>query len=247
MSDDIYRILEPQFNYVQTLRPEIKNAIMDYSDTSYSDLNERLRSGIVLTRYQRNLIDLIDEAFEGVPPTEQPITVYRGVKGTFVPDTVSYVSTSSDPNIAKSFTGKHCCRLQILIPPGSHILPIESISNSPNEREILLPREGRFIITNMRSDNPDGIRSYNLVYIPESSIPFDENTNLTQISQQTPLGSDIEMWVQRILDLVSPEEVEIFGSPRDAVDSVVTTSFKNFMVPPEATKIAILRLSNYQM
>ena len=242
MSDDIYRILGPQFEYVRMLNLETRNAITDYSDTAFRDLNERLRSGIILTTYQRKLIDLIDDAFEGVPPTQQPITIYRGIQGPFLLDAVSYVSTSHDPDIAKSFTGKHCCRLKILIPPGSHVLPIEKISNMPNEKEILLPREGQFVITNTRSE--DDIQSYDLIYIPELSVPINVDTNLNKVSQQTPLGSDIEIWVQRILNLISPEEVEIFGSPEELVNSLVSSTFKDFSVPPEAVKIAILRLSN---
>jgi hypothetical protein len=242
MSDDLESILEPQFDYVNNLSDPIKAAILDYTAEAYRDLNERLRSGSILTSDQRRLLERIDQAFDRVPPTEQPIIVYRGVRGSFLPDIVSYVSTSYDPDVAISFAGTVCCYLKIIIPAGSHILPITGISKNPQESEILLPREGNFIITNTRSNHLDGVKSYDLVYVPENSLPLTDTTNLTQISQHPPLGVDLEIWVQRILQLISHDEIELFGA-QDAVNSVVTTSLKPYSIPPEAVRIAVQRLA----
>ena len=237
-TSDIYSILGPQMAYVESLSPEIKSAIVEYTDTAFRELNRRLRNGIVLDSTHREMIELLDDAFDGVPVTKNPITVYRGISGTFVSDIVSYISASYDPNVAKSFSGKHCCRLKILIPAGSAILPIETISNLPHEQEILLPRFGEFIVTNTGIDT-DGVQTYDLVYIPENSVVVTEKTNLAQI----PNTDEQEQWISRIIDLANPDELELFGAD-DLVDSIVTTSLAGQQIPKESIKIAKLRLQN---
>jgi hypothetical protein len=240
MSSDLDSILEPQFDYVNNLPDSIKDALFEYTDTAYRDLNDQLRSGSVLTSSQRRLLDLIDRAFDAVPPTDQPIIVYRGVRGSFLPDIVAYVSTTYDPDVAKSFTGSACCYLKIVLPAGSLLLPIEWLSNSPHEHEILLPRDGKFMITHTRWDESVGVQAYDVIYIPENSQPLDETTNLTETG---PPSVDLAQWVQRIVDLISPEELDLLG-PADAVNSVVTTSLKSEAIPSEAIQMAIQRLSN---
>ena len=226
-------ILEPQIKYVDGLSSHIKDAIFDYTYTEFVELNERLRNNSVLNSRQLEIIDLIDTAFDNVPVTQTPIMLYRGVRINFrerlLSDINSYVSTSYDLNVAKSFTGKQCCLLKIIIPPGSSILPIEGISRSPNEREVLLPRYGKLVITNTNIYS-DQVKNYDLVYIPEASISLiraPENPSI-KISD-----GEIEHWVSRILSLISPEELEIFG-PNAAVDSIISTSFRDFLVPSEA-------------
>lgn len=241
MSESIYKILESQINYVNSLNNNIKSAIEAYTGNEYEDLNYKLRSNLILNPYELKLINLIDSAFEGAPPIDQPITVYRGIKSKYMPDLSSYVSTTHNIEKTSGFIGKYCCLFIILIPPGSQILPIETISSSPSEKEILLPRNGKFIITNMSTETT--MDTYNVSYIPKTIIPLTPKTNLLQIIENKPLGSEIEMWVERIINLVNPEELELFG-PEDLIQSIVETSFKNYKIPKEAIEKTIIRLMN---
>lgn len=101
----------------------------------------------------------IDNAFKNVEPISKKIVVYRGLKVSlkganmkeYIHDTMyekSYTSTSYSKSIANRFkAGYYCCLLHITIPAGSHVLPVATISQFPHEMEVLLPRNGKFIVT----------------------------------------------------------------------------------------------------
>lgn len=72
------------------------------------------------------------------------MTVYRGVqnKTHIMPHPNSIISTSNDAEVAVTFTKDggydkpRCCLLEITIPPGSHVLPIYSISSAEYEQVV---------------------------------------------------------------------------------------------------------------
>ena len=71
--------MEEQYRYVRTLPTKIKKAVEEYTGAEFESLNRQLREG-GLTSTQRDIVNLLVQAFENVPPISQPITVYRGIK-----------------------------------------------------------------------------------------------------------------------------------------------------------------------
>ena len=66
-------VLQKQYEYVSRLSPNIKQAIIDYTDSSYEILNRRLRNDEDLGGEYTDIVSRLDQAFSGVPPTESPI------------------------------------------------------------------------------------------------------------------------------------------------------------------------------
>jgi hypothetical protein len=67
--------------------------------------------------------------------------------GTIEPGAVISYKGYSSTTASKSFRAeKEVLRIQILVPKGSKALPLQALSESPNEREILLPRNSKFKI-----------------------------------------------------------------------------------------------------
>jgi hypothetical protein len=60
---------------------------------------------------------------------------------------LAFISTSHNKKVARGFMGQNCCILVLTIPVGSKVLFLESISEYPTEREVLLDRGGSFVIT----------------------------------------------------------------------------------------------------
>jgi len=144
--------LEKQIHYVNTLPWEQQDALKEYTGSMYSAINKSLYKKDV-SNYYVEYINVIDEAFKNVPPLQHSLIVYRGIKLdkkiTESFKSLSYVSTSSDKNISLVFNAHKemtCCFFEIYIPKGSHVLPLRSISEFPDEMEILLPRESCFTI-----------------------------------------------------------------------------------------------------
>lgn len=71
------------------------------------------------------------------------VKVYRGITGNIDNHyglNLSYLSTSTDYDVALGFAGKTCCIFEYLISPGIPFLSLKSASNNDFENEILLPR-----------------------------------------------------------------------------------------------------------
>jgi hypothetical protein len=236
--DNTRQVLAKQYAYVSNLNHNIIESIRDYTGNSYRDMNLRLRNKEFLGEYH-DIVDNLDRAFQGVPSTDQPILVYRGIDTEkFIADIQAYLSTSYDIDEVYSYTGKNCCLLRIVISSGSKILPLEDISETPLEKEILLPRSGEFKITNLHYE--DTLAIYDLIYIPENSVQITPNiTNINQIKIQL----NDEEWINRIVDLISIDEIQLFGV-EDSVKALIETSFAHENVPQSAINDAIVRLEN---
>ena len=120
------------------------------------DIN-RLEYGyeFVLNKNIKDVKRLLDAAFKNSPPTTKEITLYRGIRynkgDKYEHEPVfnkQYISTTTSETVAKDFKGKdiYCCIMKIKIPKGSHILPLYNYSRFQGEFEVLLPRDGKFII-----------------------------------------------------------------------------------------------------
>jgi hypothetical protein len=225
--------LVKQYQYVNGLNVETKRVIGDYTGNEYEDLNYRLRNGATLSEEQMYMVKILDKAFISVPPLENPIIVYRGIKSNLISEILSYISTSQDIDQTKEFTGSQCCLLRITISAGSKILPIEYISEAKYEKEILLPRFGMLTIT--KQSYYGNTKMYDLVFLPAYSISITPETTKSEIDN---ILTD-EEWSDRILSLIIPEELELFDSIEELITSIVESSFSNTTIPTTAITLAI--------
>lgn len=230
-------VLKEQYAYVSGLDRETRQAIEDYTGSSYGILNRRLMRGEWEGSYYEDIARLLDDAFYEAPPVTTPFMVYRGIDSDeFIRDIRAFVSTSLDVEEATRRAGRRCCLLRITVMPGSRVLPIESVSEHADEAEVLLPRVGRFEVT---SESQQGnLTVYDLAYIPEFSVPVVPSITVKEVHRR--LGE--EEWVERLVHMAR-EEMEDFGSDAsEAVGAVVNTMYASEVVPPNAISVAIARL-----
>lgn len=117
----------------------------------------------VLKKLIENLGDTISRVIKKSPPTTKPMVVFRGVMDCFFAadnftskyagDEVYYnkgfVSTSINYKVAlETFTNsiKACCFKVITILPGTRCIPLIGLTAFPDEAEILLDRNTKYII-----------------------------------------------------------------------------------------------------
>lgn len=121
----------------------------------------------------------LDNAFRNVQPIDKELIVYRGVKSKYKPEyNKQYWSCSTTKSIAIGFGGGMASGQMFIItlPKGTHVLPLASISVYPHENEVLLSRNGDYIITKQEG---------NTLY-----MTFKENKELYKTVKPTPLYSE---------------------------------------------------------
>jgi hypothetical protein len=70
-----------------------------------------------------------------------------------------------------------CCILQITVSPGSKVLPLSSISNNPEEEEILLDRDGIMFCTMVNV--VDNMKVFYITYSPKKSERVEDMKDLS--------------------------------------------------------------------
>jgi hypothetical protein len=230
-------ILKKQFRYVDYLDDETKDVISEYTGQMYDDFNRMLRNKEELKGVYKTYAEKLDKAFEDSPLTKESITVYRGISSkNFITDVLSYISTTYNLDRAKRRVGNNCCFLKILIPSGSKILPIENISEYPYEKEILLPRVGELIITNI--DYDDKVKVYNLVYIPPKNTIINEETNMNTVNEDF----DYEEWSEKLIQYVDEKELDYYG-PKETANELIINYSSNKEVSDEALSLLVSKLT----
>ena len=196
-ADDSDIIFEPFDTYVEGLSSEQRKSLYMYT-ASCTVANTLIRKGKKLIGANKGYYSNILEIFRNGPNVKTPITVYRGVDENDPNNCKNYsgfISTSSDKYAAKEFVGQSCCLYEILVPPGDYsILPLISVSEYPQENEILLP-PGSIEITGKKDNN-----HYTCVYIHKgNTVSFEYSTGNTSNEFYS-----IEEWVKRISKSVTP-------------------------------------------
>jgi len=175
--------MEKQIEHIDNLNEEIKSSLISYTDGYGYDINKMLRMGII-----NNIIKNIDEAFIGVPITDNPILLYRTIDNNFnlTYRSEGYISTST--TLTTAGTDGNCCILKITVPSGSRILPLKIISVNPNEDEVLLNRNSslQFISEYQETIKGDIYNIINMVYLPS-----EQSVNIKYISQRNEEGLKI--------------------------------------------------------
>lgn len=155
------------------LSKEDELAVHNYSGDFFSDINNHLRNGKNINPLEKDTEEKITKILNG-SKTSEPITVYRGAEfykmgnsdaidireasfhigGEFTDK--SFVSTSEKIDVAGGFSGLVApVVFTVNIPAGSHALSLEKLSSRPYEKEVLLQKNSRFKIINIRKDGDD--------------------------------------------------------------------------------------------
>lgn len=239
---DIRQILDKQYEYVNDLNIEIRDIIKRYTGSFYYKLNKKLRENEELSYKYKTIVNKLDSTFNACPIIKDEITVYRGIQSdNFIPELISYISTSYDIDEAIKHSGIKCCLLKILIPPGSKILPIENISEYHGEKEILLHRLGKLNITSR--EYKGRLLIYNLVYIPINSVEINSNTNIKKVKREL----DIETISDKIVSFYDEMQDQLYeGNVELFVNDIVNKYYKNKDISDEAINMAIDKLNNLQ-
>ena len=146
-------VLKENQQQVVNFPEKIRRSILRYTESV--DINRLLRHRNVLSKDEKDYLKNLDLAFSLISPFKKNIIVFRGINSNnffvknnserlFLKDK-GFVSTATDLIIPSVFTGDECCLLVIVIPKGSRVLRINNFIASTDEREVLLPRNGKFI------------------------------------------------------------------------------------------------------
>lgn len=133
---DIFRGEE----YIKKLSLPTVRAVHDYTGSGYSVINRNLRAKMSVSS---DCIKLLDIAFNGAPPLESALTVYRGVRNFVeIRDDLGYSSCSLKESVSTAFGGGSC--YTIILPAGCKVLFVCPISCVKSECEVLVNRSGIF-------------------------------------------------------------------------------------------------------
>lgn len=232
--------LKTQSKFVKNLDKNIINSLLQYTGTESYDINRALRHSLQLSDKQQYIINNIDNAFSQIPAIISPITVYRGINSDkFIPEILAYVSTSIDKDIAiRVGAGKECCLLEILVVPGSKVLPLKGISLFKNEKEILLPRTGKFEINNKYIINSTVV--YNLTYLPEFTVEVTYKTTVIDASKITDIAQIIDGLIENLKLIM----IKYNYSRDEALDELLDNS-KYDLIRFDIIKIIRSKISKY--
>lgn len=192
---------QKQICFLQRIDEQILDNIKLYTSSNYyQEINRKLCKRKKLNEIEKEIVLSLRSVFSTIPPLEQSITVYRGIRSETVElDRLScqFISTSFDERIARlEFRGIECCLITITIPAGAKVIPIKDFSEISYELEVLLPENGQWTIVDENI----------YLYIPEKVL------SLTHTSIETKKEEHKEDLIERVLFLFSPEEAELYDN-----------------------------------
>jgi len=243
--------------YVQLLKKEQKDSLRYYTSHEYKELNNKIRKGYVLSSSLKHHFDNILDCFDGGPIVDSVLTVYRGMNKRYTAfENKGIISTSLSKKVAKTFhNGSSCCLYIITLTPGEYtILPLKSVSEMPEEEEILLPPGSlsiQTIIPYINMKNTENVDIVYCTYIPENAKLIDSN-QLNRFNEhqfnKVKLELSIDSWVERIVNSGIKNEIETFcDDPMKIKDCIIeqieSLSFYN-EIPKEAIDKCILFFDN---
>jgi hypothetical protein len=151
--------------HTKALSNEQKTSVTTYTGSDYSKINRGLRSDNPSPEYEAVTAHM-DNAINQSELPENTV-LYRGMyvddklakkikPGKTITDK-AYWSTSLSHPVADGFTNEaNGAVMRIKAPKGQRGLAVESISNFPQEKEILLPRNTKYKITSVFQDPDTG-------------------------------------------------------------------------------------------
>ena len=189
------------------LNPDMIEAVKNYTGFGFSMINKILRDmkGDISSLKERDTtkqkIMSIDALFSLVDPLTEPITLYRGVRlERFTKEDYGFISTSYDINQTSPYTNLKCCLMVINVPVGTRCIFLEKISQYKEEREVLLPRNGKFVLTSVgRSQDPNEPDRYFVTFMPNTAV------ELETMSDVVSKGAEKLKIVERVVEKVEKE------------------------------------------
>lgn len=166
---ELDEILAEQINYVNNLSPEEDNELKQYVRRSDFINYPLARLRYISENEDKRMFNVFEKIFSEIPPTTNPIIVYRAVlrehNATLGTYTGRYISTTYSPDYAMEFLlqiyfedrkwsvkkekkvrEKLCCIFQITVSPMSKVIPIYASKHEVGQFEILLDRRGKLNI-----------------------------------------------------------------------------------------------------
>lgn len=179
--------LQKHERYVESLSIDQRASLYKYT-AFCSRANQLIWRGKKLVGTDAIYYNEILNIFAKGPHVTEAFQVYRGTSKD-CRDYSGFISTSRDKDASKLFMEDACCMYTITVPPGAFtVLPLENISKSPDEYEVLLP-PGKFHVTGVNGAEID------CVYIPDFSKPF----TVLELPQIEGATITIDQWVDKIL------------------------------------------------
>lgn len=244
-------------HYVTLLRKEQKDSLKFYTGSEYKELNSKIRNGSLLSKELRQHLDNIMDVFNGGPTLDTVLTVYRGMNKRYTAfENKGIISTTLSKKTTKAFRGTSCCLYIITLTPGEYtILPLHSVSEMPEEEEILLPPGSLSIQKVIPYTDPTNTESVDIVYctyIPKNAEIINSN-KLNDLNNkefdQVKKELSLESWINRILDSGIKDEITIFCNDGDSdlndciLEQIKTLEFYDD-IPKEAIDKCLLLLNN---
>jgi hypothetical protein len=245
--------------YVALLKKEQKDSLYYYTtNDAYKIINEKMRTGQTLTLNSKQHMNNIMNAFDGGPTLDTVLTVYRGMNKPYntLENKGGVISTSLSKQSAKSFKGTSCCLYIITLTPGEYtILPLMSITELPEEEEILLPPGSLSIQKVIPYTDPTNTENVDIVYctyIPENAKIINSNklNNLNNKEfDKVKIKLSLESWINRILDSGIKDEIttfcedDSFSFNECILEQIKTLEFYDD-IPKEAIDKCLLLLNN---
>lgn len=136
----------------KTLTHSEKSALGYYADEDHERINSAHRNNNV-DDYTSEQSKHLDSAI-AKHTTDHPITLWRGVhknaidnmkleQGSYFEDK-GYISTSTNPKIAKGFSGSGKHIFRITLPKGAKAVHLPNYMPGRSEKEVILPRNSKF-------------------------------------------------------------------------------------------------------
>jgi hypothetical protein len=186
-------------------------ALKSYTGFGFSRINKILRD----TKGNIESIDegdktkrevmLIDALFSLADPLTEPITLYRGVRlEAFTKEDYGFISTTYNIQQASNYANLKCCIMEINVPVGTRCIFVEKISHYEHEKEVLLPRNGKFVLTSVgRSEDPNQKDRYFITFIPNTSV------EVRGISDAVVKGAEKLKILEKIVDTVQKKDLPV--------------------------------------
>lgn len=231
-------ILSTHEHFLKSLDEELLQSIVEYTIDAYKTINRKLREGKSLTLKYKKILDNIDHVFDMIDPITDTITLYRGIKseGQTKADK-AFISTSYDEESALQFAGQSCCLVVFTVPPGSKVLFVESVSEHPEEREVLIDRHGSFSVTLIHEKREEKMNKIFVSYIPLKSV----NIKVEELGPVIDTAVDSLKTIDRVLDVFSEGEYELFKDDVDALRSSVSDLYTSISkTEPTASTIDMI-------
>ena len=133
-------IFKKQTEYLMCILDDEKLSISNYTGDRYINNNIHVK-----TKDAYNILNI----FHNIPPLDHDLIVYKGIKQKVNLNLFQYsfISTTINKQVAIKFAQHDENNVYIFkIPSGSKIIPLALFSKYPNELEVLLPPNGKYVM-----------------------------------------------------------------------------------------------------